>query len=330
MIETIRTLTETYGPSGHEDQIRDVVLKMIDDLTDEKPTVDALGNIIAWQRSAKAGVPVIMLAAHIDEIGLMVTHVDKEGFMRFTNIGGMLPNTLHGNRVLFADGTIGAIGIDSNYRRGHPGLDQLFIDLSGQKHKIGVGDAAGLHRELVVNGERLIGKSLDDRIGVAVQIEVMRQLKDKKLPVDVAYTFSVQEEVGVRGATTAAYGIQPHYGIAIDVTGTGDTANGAKMEVGLGKGPAIKIKDTGMLSAPEVIAMLEKAAKKARVKTQREVLTGGSTDARAIQLTGAGVKAGALSIPCRYVHTTSEMVDMNDVEGAVKMLVALLQTKAPV
>ncbi len=325
MIETIKKLVEAYGPSGHEEQVRAIILGMIDGLADEI-SVDALGNVIAWRRSGKEGALKVMLSAHMDEIGMMVTHVDKNGFLRFTAIGGLFPNTLHGNRVRFADGTIGVIGTDSDVAAtSAPTLEQLFIDVSNgsAKHNIKVGDAAGLARDLVVRGERLIAKSMDDRIGCAVQIEVMRQLKAS--PHDIAFVFSVQEEVGLRGARTAAYTVDPDLAIAIDVTRTGDTPKGLKMAVELGKGPAIKVKDSGMLASPEVIALMEQVAKRAGIPYQREVLERGSTDAASMQLTRAGVRAGCLSIPCRYVHTTSETVDLNDVQNGVKLLLALLE-----
>ncbi len=327
MIETIRRLVESYGPSGHEDQTRAVVLAEIDGLADEV-SVDALGNVIAWKRAGRKNAPRVMLSAHMDEIGLMVTHVDKDGYLRFTNIGGLFANTLHGNRVRFADGTIGTIGVDAEVAPGTaPTLDQLFIDAStgDGDHGIRVGEAAGLHRELTVRGSRLIAKSMDDRIGCAVQVEVMRRLE--KTPSDVAFVFSTQEEVGLRGARTAAYAVDPQIGIAIDVTRTGDTARGLKMAVALGKGPAIKIKDSGMLAAPEVVALMEEAARRTRTPAQREVLAAGTTDAASMQLVRAGVRAGCLSIPCRYIHTTSETVDLADVEGGVRLLTALLEKR---
>lgn len=324
MIETIKKLVEAYGPSGHEEQIRAVILGLIDGLADEIE-VDALGNVIAWKRSGKRDALKVMLSAHMDEIGMMVTHVDKNGFLRFTPIGGLFPNTLHGNRVRFADGTVGVIGADSEVAAtAAPTIEQLFIDVSdGGAHSIQVGDAAGLAREMVVRGDRLIAKSMDDRAGCALQIEVMRRLE--KSPHDVAFVFSVQEEVGLRGARTSAYSVDPDIGIAIDVTRTGDTPKGIKMAVELGGGPAIKVKDSGMLAAPEVVALMEQAAKKAKVPYQREVLERGSTDAASMQLVRAGMRAGCLSIPCRYIHTTSETVDLNDVENGVKLLVALLE-----
>ena len=331
MIETIRKLVEAYGPSGHEDQIRSIILNEIGDLADEV-IVDPMGSVIAYKNSGEDDAPVVMLSAHMDEIGVMITHVDEDGFLRFTNIGGLATNTLHGNRVRFEDGTVGVIGVEAEVKSSSaPEMKQLFIDVSdsdGKEARFSVGDAAGFARDLEVRGDRLIAKSMDDRIGCAIQIEVMRRLESS--PNTVAFVFSVQEEVGLRGARTAAYAVDPDIGIALDVTRTGCTPRGVKMEVELGKGPAIKIKDSGMLAAPEVIEVMEQAAERAGISTQREVLEAGSTDAAAMQLVRAGIRSGCLSIPCRYIHTTSETVDVNDVENAVRLLVELLGERVEV
>jgi endoglucanase len=158
---------------------------------------------------------------------------------------------------------------------------------------------------------------------VAVLIETLRLLK--KSPNQVYFVFSVQEEVGLRGATTAAFGIDPDIGIAVDVTRSADTPKGIKMDVSLGQGPAIKVRDSGMLSDPRVVDWMVNTADKSKIPYQLEVLEGGTTDARAIQLTRAGVPAGCISIPCRYVHAPSEMVDLKDVQNAVLLLLALIK-----
>src|SRR5687767_3132916 len=183
LIELIRKLVESYGPSGHEDQIRALILEEIDGLADEV-SVDPLGNVIAWRRSKNDDAPRVMLSAHMDEIGMMITHIDKSGFLRFSNIGGLDPRTLLGNRVRFEDGTIGVIHIErqGEDRAKAPTLEHLFIDVedgSGTS-SIRIGDAAGLFREMVVQGDRLIAKSMDDRIGCAVQIGVMQAIKGIK------------------------------------------------------------------------------------------------------------------------------------------------------
>lgn len=327
MIETIKTLTEAYGPSGHEDQIRELILGMIDGLADEI-IIDAMGSVIAWRYAENPDdAQTVMLSAHMDEIGVMVTHVDEQGYIRFTNIGGVLTLNSVGNRVRFADGTIGSVYVEKRDDTSKiPKMDQLFIDAdSGEGHSIKVGDAGIFDRAFIQRGNRLTAKSMDDRIGCAVQVEVMRALKDVPIANNIAFVFSVQEEVGLRGAQTAAYGVDPYIGIAIDVTLTGDTPKAARMAVKLGGGPAIKVKDSRFLAAPEVVALMEKAAERAEIDVQYEILERGTTDATAMQLVRSGVRAGCLSIPCRYVHSPSETVDLSDVEGAVELMSELLK-----
>jgi endoglucanase len=203
----------------------------------------------------------------------------------------------------------------------------MFIDVGARSKDdcpIKIGDVAAFERPFVEMGSRLVAKSLDDRAGVAIAIETMRRLDGG--PNEVHFVFTVQEEVGVRGATVSAYGVDPEIGIALDVTPAGDTPNSVRREMSLGAGPAVKVKDSLMLSDPKVVAWMERTAKKAQIPTQREVLTGGSTDARAIQITRSGVPTGGLVIPCRYVHSPSEMIDFDDVENAVKLLTAMLNT----
>ena len=323
MKDLIKSLVETTGPSGYESQVRELVQAEIKGHADEIYT-DKLGNLIARKGS---GCSRVMISAHMDEIGVVVTHVDKNGFVRFTNIGGVYPRNCVGGRVRFLNGTQGVIGHD-NPRRAPKALTDLFIDVGADNPEscpVSVGDIAAFDRPFVDLGNRLVSKAMDDRIGVAVGIEALRRLK--KTPNEVYFVFSVQEEVGLRGATTSAYGINPDIGIAIDVTTTGDTPNGTLMEVGLGKGPAIKVRDGGMLSDPRVVDWMVAIAEKAKLPYQLEILTGGTTDAKAIQVSRAGVPVGCLSIPCRYVHSPSEMVDFNDVSQGVDLLLAMLSQK---
>lgn len=325
----IQKLVETPSPSGYEVAIRNVIRTEITGLADDI-RVDSLGNLIARKGRLQEGGARIMLAAHMDEIGVMVTHVDDNGFARFTTIGGVRAATCPGSRVRFISGLTGVIGIERPEDPSKlPTFEQMFID-TGASSRAGcpvkVGDVAAFDRPFQDLGDRLIAKSMDDRIGVAVLIEALRRLQET--PNELVFVFSVQEEVGVRGAVAAAYGIDPHVGLAVDVTGVGDTPKGLKMEVALGKGPAIKVRDSGMLSDPRVVRWMADTAEKARLPHQFEVLEAGSTDARAIQLTRAGVPSGCLSIPTRYIHSPSEMVDFEDVQNSVRLLVALLS--APV
>lgn len=321
----IQKLVETVGPSGHEKALRDLVRAEIGDLADEM-RVDALGSMIARKGQKSAGGLRVMLAAHMDEIGIIATHIDASGFVRFTTVGGVSPMTCLGGRVRFLNGTPGVIGAErlEQYDK-FPTLEQLFVDVgasSAADCPVRVGDMAGFDRPFLDLGERMVAKSMDDRVSVAILIETMRALKDS--PHELYFVFSTQEEVGLRGARVAAYGVDPDLGISVDVTRTGDTPKSARMAVSLGRGPAIKVRDEGMLSDPRVVNLMVAAAERAGLPYQLEVLERGSTDAAAIQVTRAGVPSGCVSIPTRYIHSPSEMVDTNDVQNAVRLLVELL------
>ena len=271
-----------------------------------------------------------MIAAHMDEIGVIATHIDEHGFVRFTGIGGVYPRNLPGGRVRFVNGTPGVIYTEPSDKPGEAQpLEKCYIDVgatSSKNHPVKIGDVAAFERPFLDMGDRLVAKSMDDRIGCAVAIEALRALKST--PHEVYFVFTTQEEVGTRGAETSAFGIDPDLGFSIDVTGWGDTPAQKGFTMDLGKGPAIKIKDGGMLSDPRIVDWMTRTAEKSRLPYQREVLLGGTTDARAMQLVRAGVPVGCISIPCRYVHSPSEMVDYNDVQNAVKLITALLS--APV
>jgi endoglucanase len=325
MKQLIQKLTETFSPSGYETDIREVIRKEIKPSANEI-RVDAMGNLVARKGSkSKSGLRV-MVAGHMDEIGLMATHIDANGFIRFTGLGGIRLTMLTGSRVRFMDSIPGVIGTDRlTDMTKAPTLEQCFIDVGASSLKdcpVQVGDVCAFDRPFVDLGTRLIAKSMDDRIGCAVMIEAMRTLKTS--PHELYFVFTTQEEVGLRGATTSAFGVDPDLGLSLDVTATGDTPKGSHMEVGLGKGPAVKVKDGGMLADPRIVKWMVRTAEKAGIPYQREILEGGTTDARAIQVARAGVPAGCLSVPTRYVHSPSEMVDTADVENSVKLLVALL------
>jgi endoglucanase len=325
----IQKLTETFSPSGYETAIREIIRAEVKPFADEV-RVDALGNLIVRKGSKGKNGKRIMLAAHMDEIGLMVTHVDENGFVRFASIGYVRPQTLLSGRVHFADGSEGVVGMEVELLASDlPTLDRCYIDVGATSTRdcpVKVGDVGAFQRPFIDLGQRLVAKSMDDRIGCAVLIETLHSLKTS--PHEIHFVFTTQEEIGTRGATTSAFGIDPDIGLAVDITPTGDTPKSKRMTVSLGKGPAIKVKDTGMLADPRIVEWMCATAEKKRIPYQREVLEVGSTDARAIQLARSGVLAGSLSIPCRYVHTPSEMVDYGDVQNSVKLLVALLGAPA--
>ena len=323
----IEELCSVFGPSGQEEQIREVISRLLEGLVDTVQT-DGLGNLIARRRptaSAHHGKRV-MLAAHMDEIGVMVTHVDAQGFCRFTTVGGVLTNTLIGSRVHFANGVEGAFGLEgSPLARERPTLQKMFLDVGAsakENARVQVGDTAVFRSAFGAVGDRLFAPNLDDRIGCAVLIQALRELENS--PHEILAVFTAQEEVGARGATTAGYGLAPEIVLAIDVTATGDFPQATPMEVALGKGPAIKIMDRRMITHPTVRRWLESTAQAHDLPYQLEVLEYGSTDASAVQISRAGVPAGTISLPCRYVHTPSQVADYNDARNAVRLLINAL------
>lgn len=333
MQQLAKRLAEAFGVSGFEDEIRQVIREEIDGLVDEV-RVDALGNLVAIKKGrggtdGGAGRRV-MLAAHMDQIGLMVTHVDEKGFMRFTNVGFIYSLAAWGGQVRFADGTIGTVGVDgrADIRHKLPDLRDYFIDVgaaSKAEVRQKVGSVCAFWPGFVAQGATWFSPNMDDRVGCVVLVRLLQELKDTAIEHDLYVVFTTQEEVGTRGARTAGYALEPDLAIALDVTMTGDIPYASPaMDVGIGKGVAIKVLDTGMIAHPGLNARLIEMAESAGIPYQLEVLQGGSTDASAIQQTRAGVPATALSIPSRHVHTPSQIVDERDVRATVDLLKAFL------
>ena len=328
MKELLKKLTSVTGPSGYETEIRNVILEEIKPYVDNI-RVDAMGNLIVTKGKKSENGKTIMLAAHMDEIGVIVTHVDENGFARFTNVGGVFPINTAAARVRFLDGTVGVISSEpTKTKMDTLPLTQQFIDFgvdSKEDCPVKIGDVACFERTFEDLGKRVVSKALDDRIGCYVLIEALKKIENT--PNEVVGVFTVQEEIGTRGGQTSAYSVNPDIGIAIDVTLTGDTPKETMMSMKLGDGPAIKIKDGGMLADPNVIAWMEETAEKENIKTQREILLFGGTDARAMQISREGMPAGCLSIPSRYTHSPSEMVDMDDVNESIKLLAAMVSAE---
>jgi tetrahedral aminopeptidase len=324
MIDTtlIKTLAETWGPPGYEHRIREVIRGYVQDLADEI-RVDGSGALICRMGDAGDGGKKIMIAAHMDEIGFFIHHIDKDGYGRFSLNGGLFPLTLLGGRVLFENGTVGVVGVDNPYAPPKvPTIQDFYIDFStgNGETPVQVADVGAMQREAIIRGNRVTAKSLDDRIGCAVLIETMRRLKGQPLANELYFVFTTQEEVSLRGARASAYGINPDYGIAIDVTLAGDMPKVEKLAVELGKGTAIKVRDAGHIVPPAIKELMIRCAEEAGIPYQLEILDMGTTDAAAIQVTRAGIPSGAISIPCRFVHTTSETCDLGDIEATVALL----------
>ena len=325
MKELIKKLVEAAAPSGYEKAIRDIILSEAEGYADEA-RIDALGNLIICKGSKREGGRRIMLAAHMDEIGVMATHIDEKGFIRYATIGGVYPQTCFGARVIFTNGVQGVIGAEyfTDYEK-MPKHEKMYIDVGATSRDscpVKIGDTAVFDRPFLDLGKRIVAKAMDDRVAVAVMIAALKEITDTIN--QIYFVFTVQEEVGIRGATTATFGLDPDIGLAVDVTDTGDTPKGIKMAVELGKGPAIKVLDDGIIVDRRVVDWMSGTAEKYNIPYQYEVLDNGATDAAAMHISRAGVPSGCLSIPTRYIHMPSEMVDMGDIENSVRLLVQLI------
>jgi putative aminopeptidase FrvX len=324
--ELIKKLAEAWGPPGFEHHVRSLIRAEVEDVADEI-TVDGLGNMICRIGN---GPQRVMTAAHMDEIGLIVGFIDRNGFARFAPIGGLFPATLLGARVRFENGVIGTIGVDHQFtkrREALPTTSGFYIDTSqdaDHNADVQVGDPAAFVADVFRRGDRIVGKCLDDRVGCAIQIETMRRVKAQGTPHSLYFAFTVQEEVGVRGAAPAAFGIEPDFAIAIDATPTGDVPHSKEMAVSLGDGAAIKARDTGLIVPGPVKDLMVRRAQESGILFQIEVLELGTTDGKAIQNVRSGVPTGAISFPVRYVHTTSETADLHDIEAVIALLVEIL------
>ncbi len=325
-MELLKKLCSAYAPSGHEKRVHDIIINEIKDCVDEIKT-DALGNLIAHK---KGNGKRLMLAAHADEIGIIVTYIEENGFIRFQNVGGVRPLYTLAQRVCFANGTVGAVSYDQDKEIGKITFNDMYIDIGADSKEeaqklVNIGDCAGFVGEFVEQGKVVMSKSLDDRVGCYVLIEAMKNAKNTQN--DVYAVFTSQEELGLRGATASAYGVNPDMGIAIDVTNTGDMIGAKPMEVKLGGGAAIKIKDSHSISTPAVVEKLKKLASDNNIDYQLEVLYAGGTDAGAIHKTRAGVAAATVSIPTRYIHSPCEMADKKDIDACIGLITKVIESE---
>ncbi|PAB60199.1 M42 family metallopeptidase [Anaeromicrobium sediminis] len=322
-IDLIKKLSYAYGPAGNEEAIREVILNEVKDHVDEV-SVDTMGNLIAVKKGSGKKV---MIAAHMDEIGIIITGIDDKGFLRFSNIGGVSPFVSLGQKVRFSNGTIGTLHMEHMEDMKHLKLEKMYIDIGAKDKeealtKVNLGDVACFHSDLVDLGHSVMTKALDDRIGCYIAIETIKRLSAS--PNELYFVFTVQEELGLRGAKTAAFAIEPDLAIALDITSCGDMPKCKHLAVNLHDGPAIKIKDNSILCHPVMKNLLINTAKENNIPYQLEVLTFGGTDVGAIHLSRAGVISGALSIACRYAHTPNEVVSKDDVNNAVELLTKVL------
>jgi endoglucanase len=330
--DLLKEICETPGAPGFEKPVRDLVIRLVKPMVDEV-SIDAMGNVIALKKGRES--KRVMIAAHLDEISFIVTHIDDEGFIRFHTLGGFDPKTLTAQRVVIhgKEDIYGVMGckpvhlMQAEEKNKAPNLKDYYIDtgLPGQKVKelISIGNPITRERSLIQMGDCVNGKSLDNRVSVYILIKALEFLSDKDVPYDIYGTFTVQEEVGLRGAMSSAGHINPHFGLGLDVTVAFDLPGAQPHEVvtKLGHGAAIKIMDGSTICDYRMVSYLKKQADDHSIKWQPEILTAGGTDTAGVQRYGKdGSIAGAISVPLRHLHQVIEMAHREDIEQCIELL----------
>lgn len=327
---------EAHGTSGFEDAIREIVIRELSGITDIR--VDSMGNVIAHKKGN--GSKKLMLAAHMDEIGFIVKYIDDKGFLRLNPLGGFDPRNLNSQRVKvktragFLTGALvyggKPIHLQSDAERGGgQKLDDFFVDvgLTGEEAKaqIRLGDQVTLDRSMVEMGSLISSKTMDDRVAVFVMIEALKAVG--KHDVDVYAVGTVQEEIGIRGATTSGWSVQPDVVVALDITLANDFPGvpDADAITRLGEGTAIKIMDGSLICHPKLVEHFRSLAEAKGIPHQMEILPRGGTDAGGIQRLHGGIPSFTLSIPTRYVHTVNETISKKDLQATIDLLVAYIE-----
>lgn len=328
----IKDLTQAFGVSGHEKKVSDIIIDNIKSYVDEI-TVDALGNVIALKRGNGIDKKKIMISAHMDEIGFAVMSITEKGFIKVRPLGGVSIFTSFSNKLRFKNGTIGAILSDGDISEiKNNDVGRLYVDIGANSKEealkyVSIGETAAYVSEYYeLPNNRIMTKALDDRIGCYIAIETLKKVNN--VYNDIYCVFSVQEEVGIRGAKVAANRIKPDIGVAVDITGSFDVpGTGDQGNVVLGKGAAIKLMDASVICDEYLISVAIDTAKEGNIAYQMEVLAAGGTDANAINQSNDGVRAIGISIPTRYGHGPVSMVDLFDVNCCIDLLAGYVNKK---
>lgn len=320
MMKTLTELISAFGPSGAEGEVSRAIEDLARPYVDEISR-DVMGNLICRKKGTG---PKVMLSAHMDSIGLVATHIDSKGFVHVGALGGGIAGNAPYTPVRFQNGTKGLVCVDKKAEMGKLKVTDLRVDIGASneeeaKKLVRVGDPAVFDTPTYLAGNRVVSPYLDDRIACLVLLMAMEQLEETDN--DLYFVFSVQEEVGCRGAKTAAWAIDPDYGVAVDVTVTDDEPGSRHMGSALcGRGAAVKVMDRSLISSPVMVEKLLALGAEKGIPVQRDLLQMGGTEAGTMQSTRAGAYAGGVSIPCRYAHSPTEMVDLDDVRACVELV----------
>lgn len=327
MKQLLEKLICAHGVSGDEKEIRQVIRQEVEGMADEIAE-DVLGNLIVHK---KGDGPKIMLAAHMDSIGVIVTHIEENGFLRFGAIGGLEPKALYQTMVRFRNGVCGVIAVEEEKEEKEFKLADLYLDIGAKSKEqaqsmVMVGDTAAFAGPFCANGDRFMGPYMDNRAGCVVLIEALRQIKNPGN--DLYFVFTTQEEVGIRGAKPVAWAVDPEYALAVDVTSPDDVPGALHQgTTKLGGGAAIKVMDHSVLCNTDVVTRLRQLAKEGQIPAQSDLLQVGGTDAGAIHVSRGGVRTGGVSVPCRYTHSQTELIDLNDLAACARLVQAFCESE---
>ncbi|TFE00963.1 M42 family metallopeptidase [Jeotgalibacillus salarius] len=338
----LKDLTDAKGIPGNEREPREVMKKYISPFADEVKT-DGIGSLIA-KKSGEEGGPRVMVAGHLDEVGFMITQIDDKGFLKFQTVGGWWSQVMLAQRVTIVTkkgDVTGVIGskpphiLPPEARKKPVDIKDMFIDIGASSREeamewgITPGDMAVPYFEFTVmnNEKMLLAKAWDNRIGCAIAIDVMRHLKNQQHPNEVYGVGTVQEEVGLRGARTAAAAVNPDIGIAVDVGIAGDTPGITAKEASskMGKGPQIILYDASMVGHKGLRDFITNIADEHNIPYQFDAIAGGGTDAGSIHLSATGAPSIAITVASRYIHSHAAMIHKDDYENAVKLIVEVIK-----
>ncbi len=326
----LQRLTGAFGPSGCEQGIREVIAAYAAPYADEIST-DAMGNLIVHKKGAGKK---LLFAAHMDSVGLIVTHIEKEGWLRFGSLGWLPALDIRRQSVVFENGVRGVISVPEDKEESKElKLSDLYVDIGAKdeaeaRRMVRLGDAAVYDAPTYAQNERVFSRFLDNRSGCAVLLLALEQIS--RPANDLYFVFTVQEEVGLRGAKPAAFGVDPDVGIAVDVT-LSDDLPGALHSCSsvLGKGPGVKVMDSSVICQPQVVRWMNAVAEQAGIPVQQDVLRSGGTDAGAILSNRLGVYTGGICVPCRYTHSPVEVADLGDITASARLAAALAESELP-
>lgn len=325
-LSIIQMLNACHGPAGDERQIAATIKRLAEPYADDC-RIDAMGNLIVHKKGIG---PKVMFAAHMDSIGLIVTHIDEDGYLSFGKLGGIRPESILHTPFRFKNGVSGVVSLRQKVAIKDMTINDLYLDIGAKdedhaRRLVQVGDTAVSRMPAYTLESRLVSPYLDNRISCAAMLEALSMIWEHTN--DLYFVFTTQEELGLRGSKPAAYTIDPDYGIAVDVTIGGELDDSKKGTSVLGGGAAIKVMDNSVICPPEMVETLENLAMSSKIPFQRDVITAGGTDAGSIHLTRAGVVTGGISIPCRYIHSPVEMVEKSDVTAAARLIAAFAMKK---